>query len=83
MFRIFAGLIGLIILLGWTFGGLTIYAGRCLHKRTRRLFIFIMAPNFFKNRRVYLLTTVAYMGSLLFGLFTPPLPDIILLTNYA
>lgn len=23
---------------------------------------------FFKNRRVYLLTTVAYMGSLLFGM---------------
>ncbi|OCK99696.1 quinate permease [Cenococcum geophilum 1.58] len=26
-----------------------------------------MAPNFFKNRRVYLLATVAYMGSLLFA----------------
>jgi hypothetical protein len=26
-----------------------------------------MAPGFFKNRRVYLLATVAYMGSLLFG----------------
>jgi len=42
-----------------------------------------MAPNFFKNRRVYLLTTVAYMGSLLFGLFAPPLPDTISLTNHA
>ena len=42
-FRVFAAVIGLIILLGWTFGGLTIYAGRCLHKRTHRSFIFIMA----------------------------------------
>jgi O-antigen/teichoic acid export membrane protein len=43
MFRIFAAAIGFIILLGWTFGALTIYAGRCVHKRTHRLFIFIMA----------------------------------------
>lgn len=43
MLRVFAAIIGLIILLGWTFGGLTIYAGRCLHKRTHRVFIFIMA----------------------------------------
>ena len=42
MFRIFAGVIGVIILLGWTFGGLTIYAGRCVQKRTNRLFILIM-----------------------------------------
>jgi hypothetical protein len=43
MFRIFAGVIGLVILLGWTFGGLTAYAGRCVQKRTNRLFIYIMA----------------------------------------
>jgi hypothetical protein len=43
MFRIFAGVIGIIILLGWTFGGLTIYAGRCVQKRTHRLFIYVMA----------------------------------------
>src|SRR5438309_1581468 len=43
MFRVFAGVIGVIILLGWTFGGLTIYAGRCVHKRTHRLFIYVMA----------------------------------------
>jgi hypothetical protein len=43
MFRIFAAIIGLIILLGWTFGGLTAYAGRCVQKRTNRLFIYIMA----------------------------------------
>jgi hypothetical protein len=43
MFRIFAAVIGFIILLGWAFGALTIYAGRCVHNRTHRLFIFIMA----------------------------------------
>jgi hypothetical protein len=43
MFRIFAGVIGLIILLGWTFGALTAYAGRCVQQRTHRLFIYIMA----------------------------------------
>ena len=43
MFRIFAAVIGVVILVGWTFGGLTVYAGRCLQMRTHRLFIFIMA----------------------------------------
>jgi hypothetical protein len=43
MFRIFAGVIGLVVLLGWTFGALTAYAGRCVQKRTHRLFIYIMA----------------------------------------
>jgi hypothetical protein len=43
IFRIFAGVIGLIILAGWTFGGLTIYAGRCVQKRQRRLFIYVIA----------------------------------------
>jgi hypothetical protein len=43
MFRIFAAVIGVIILLGWTFGALTIYAGRCVQKRTHRVFILIMA----------------------------------------
>ena len=43
MFRIFAAVIGLIILLGWTFGALTIYAGRCVQKRTHRAFILVMA----------------------------------------
>ena len=43
LFRIFATVIGVIILLGWTFGGLTIYAGRCVRNRTERLFILIMA----------------------------------------
>jgi hypothetical protein len=43
MFRIFAAATGVIILLGWTFGGLTIYAGHCVQKRTHRLFIYVMA----------------------------------------
>ena len=43
MFRIFAAVIGVIILLGWTFGALTIYAGRCVQKRNHRVFIFVMA----------------------------------------
>ena len=43
MFRIFAAALGVVILLGWTFGALTIYAGRCVQKRERRLFIYIMA----------------------------------------
>jgi hypothetical protein len=43
MFRILAGFIGVIILLGWTFGALTIYAGRCVQTRTRRSFIYVMA----------------------------------------
>ena len=42
MFRIFAAVIGVIILLGWTFGGLTIYAGRCVQKRQHRVFVIVM-----------------------------------------
>ena len=38
--------------------------------------LFIMAQGgFFKNRRVYILATVAYMGSLLFGKITLPTLD--------
>jgi hypothetical protein len=43
MFRIFAAVIGVIILLGWTFSALTIYAGRCVQKRNHRVFILVMA----------------------------------------
>jgi hypothetical protein len=43
IFLVFAALIGLIILLGWTFGGLQIYAGRCLKHRRHRLFILVVA----------------------------------------
>ena len=43
IFRILAAVIGVIILLGWTFGALTIYAGRCVQKRQHRVFIYVMA----------------------------------------
>lgn len=43
MFRIFAAVIGVVILLGWTFGALTIYAGRCVRNRERRTFVYVMA----------------------------------------
>ena len=38
-----AGVIGFIILLGWTFGALQIFAGRCLRNRRHHLFILIIA----------------------------------------
>jgi hypothetical protein len=34
---------GAILLIGWTLGGLTIYSGRCLHKRRGYLFSLILA----------------------------------------
>jgi hypothetical protein len=43
MFRILAAGIGVIILLGWTFGALTMYAGHCVQKRKHRVFIYVMA----------------------------------------
>jgi hypothetical protein len=42
-FLIFAVVIGLVILAGWTFGGLTIYVGRCIKRRTHRTLTFVMA----------------------------------------
>ena len=43
MFRIFAGVIGLIIVCGWTLGALTVYAGHCIKKRKHKVFIYVMA----------------------------------------
>lgn len=43
MFRIFAGVISLIIACGWTLGALTVYAGYCIKKRRHKVFIYIMA----------------------------------------
>ncbi len=40
---LFAGLGGVFVLIGWTVGGLTIYAGRCLHQRKHRTLTMIMA----------------------------------------
>jgi hypothetical protein len=36
MFHVMGGVLGLVILLGWAFGGLTIYVGRCIKRRSRR-----------------------------------------------
>ena len=43
MFRIVAGVIGLIIICGWTLGALTVYAGQCIKKREHKVFIYVMA----------------------------------------
>lgn len=43
VFKIFAVVIGMVILAGWTFGGLTIYAGHCIKRRVRRTLTFVMA----------------------------------------
>jgi hypothetical protein len=40
---LFAIVGGLFVLFGWTMGGLTIYSGRCIHKRRRRMFSMIVA----------------------------------------
>ena len=41
--KVFAVVLGLVILAGWTFGGLTIYAGRCIKRRAHRSFTFVIA----------------------------------------
>jgi hypothetical protein len=38
-----AGVIGALMVLGWIFGALQIYAGRCLRKRRHRTFVLIVA----------------------------------------
>jgi hypothetical protein len=43
IFRVMAGIVGVIILGGWTLGGLTIYAGRCLARREKKTFVLVMA----------------------------------------
>jgi hypothetical protein len=43
IFRIVAGVIGVVILCGWILGGLTFYAGRCIAKRRNRTFVLVMA----------------------------------------
>jgi len=43
LFRILAAILGGIILVGWTLGGLTGYAGRCIARRENRTFILIMS----------------------------------------
>jgi hypothetical protein len=43
MFRIVAAVIGGIIIIGWTLGALTAYAGHCIKKRKHKVFIYVMA----------------------------------------
>lgn len=43
IFRVIAGVIGVIILCGWILGGLTFYAGHCIAKRQKRTFVLVMA----------------------------------------
>ena len=43
MLHVFAWVLGIIIFLGWLFGGLTIYAGRCIKSRSKRTLSLIMA----------------------------------------
>jgi hypothetical protein len=43
VFRIMAGVMGGMMLLGWVIGGLTAYAGRCIQKRKHRVLIYVMA----------------------------------------
>ncbi len=43
LFLAFAVIIGVIILLGWTFGALQIYAGRCLRNRRHRMFVMVIS----------------------------------------
>jgi hypothetical protein len=43
MMRILAVVLGLFIAIGWSFGGLTIYVGRCIKQRSRRTLTFVVA----------------------------------------
>jgi hypothetical protein len=43
MLRIFAGIFGGIVVLGWVICGLTAYVGRCIQKRKHKVFIYVMA----------------------------------------
>src|SRR5215813_4336815 len=42
MMQAFAVFVGLLIVAGWTFGGLTIYVGRCIRQRTHRTLTLIV-----------------------------------------
>lgn len=43
IFRMLAGVMFVIVLIGWTISGLTIYAGRCIRQRRNRMLILVMA----------------------------------------
>lgn len=40
---VFIGAAAIVILLGWVFAGLTVYAGRCIASRRRRTFCIVIA----------------------------------------
>lgn len=42
-FRIMAAIMAGLVFVGWTIGGLTAYAGRCIQKRKRKTLIYVMA----------------------------------------
>lgn len=42
-FRFMGGVLGFFILMGWTFGGLLIYFGRCVARRTHRTLGIVLA----------------------------------------
>jgi hypothetical protein len=43
LMRVFAVMFGVFVLAGWTFGGLTIYVGRCIKHRARRTLTLVVA----------------------------------------
>ena len=43
LFRIMAGVLGLFMMLGWTFAALSAYAGWCIRKRQRKILVYVMA----------------------------------------
>jgi len=43
IFRIMAAVMSGFVLVGWTIGALTLYAGRCIQKRKRKILIYVMA----------------------------------------
>ena len=43
VFRVMGAVIGLFVLAGWTFGGLTIYVGRSIKRRTNRTLSVVIA----------------------------------------
>ncbi len=43
LFRMMAGIFAILVLVGWTLGGLTAYAGWSIHKRRHKVLIYIVA----------------------------------------
>jgi nitrate reductase gamma subunit len=43
MFQVLSAILGVIILLGWAFGGLTIFVGRCIKRRVKRGLTLVVA----------------------------------------